>query len=197
MSGINREKQFGVDFSGGKFVSELSEEPLKLTACRIVSDVERVAQSFENSAVLFTRNIGIGSKLLNGVDSVVIFVVRTRKERDSAVDKETRFGRSVKSGGRENFVGELVNEDVIGIVSFGAVDDDGLKVFVPALGFAEQFAKFAFAFNGVVGKAVDEIAGNVVKNVGFVSVTAIIVDGRPKIIASEFCQIVHVVDLRK
>ena len=114
---------------------------------------------------------------MNGVDSVVVFIEGTRKERDSAVDKETRFGRGVKSGGRENFVGELVNEDVIGIVGFGAVDNDGLKIFVPALGFTEKLAQFAFALDGVVGKTIDKFAGNVVEYIGFVGVTAIIVDG--------------------
>ena len=163
--GINRQEQLEVNLACGKFVGELSEEPLELTAGRIVGDVQRIAQGFENSAVFFTRNIGIRSELLNGVDSVVVFVVRTRKERNSAVDEETRFGRGVQSGGSKNNVCEIVNEDVIGIVSFGTVDDDGLKIFVPALGFAEQVAKFAFALDGVVGKAIDEIAGNVVEHV--------------------------------
>ena len=176
MRWINRQEQLEVDFSGGKFVGELSEEPLELTAGRIVSDVQRVAKSLENSAALFARSVGIGRELLNCFDSVGVFVVRTSKDSDGAVDEETRFGRSVQSGGSKNNVGEIVNEDVIGIVGFGTVDNDGLKIFVPALRFAEQVAKFAFVLNGVVSKAIDEIAGNVVENVGFIGVTAIIVD---------------------
>ena len=77
MRGVNRQEQLEVDFSGGKFVGELSEEPLELTAGRIVGDVQRVAQSFENPAALFARRVGVWSELLNGVDSVVVFIVRT------------------------------------------------------------------------------------------------------------------------
>ena len=160
MSGINRQEQLEVDFSGGKFVGELGEEPLKLTACRIVGDVQRVAQSFENSAALFARYVSVWRKSLNGVDSVGTFVVGTNEESDCAVDKEASFSSGVQSCGRKDFVGEVVDENVIGIVSFGAVDDDGLKVFVPTLRFAEEFAEFAFVLNGVDSKAVDEVVGN-------------------------------------
>lgn len=48
-----------------------------------------------------------------------------------------------------------------------------------------------------MSKAVDEIVGNVVEHVGFVSVAAVIVDGSPKIFASEFDKFVHGEDLRK
>ena len=103
---------------------------------------------------------------MNGVDSVGILVVGTSEKSDGAVDEETRFGSGVQFCGRKDFVGEVVDENVIGIVSFGAVDDDGLNVFVPALRFAEKFAKFTFAFDGVDGKAIDEVVGNVVEHVG-------------------------------
>ena len=197
MRGVNRQEQLEVNFASGKFVGELSEEPLECTACRIVSNLQRVAQSFEDSAALFARCVGVWRKSLNGVDSVGILVVGTSEESDCAVDKEARFSSGVQSCGRENRVGEVVDENVIGIVSFCAVDDDGLKVFVPALRFAEEFAKFTFAFDWIVSKAVDEIAGNVVENVWFVGVAAVIVDGSPKIFAGKFDKFVHGEDLRK
>ena len=103
---------------------------------------------------------------MNGVDSVVVFIVWPSEEGDRTVNEEAHFGSGVQSSGRKDFVGEVVDEDVIGIVSFGAVDDDGLKIFVPAQRLAEKIAQFAFAFDGIVGKAIDEVVGNVVEHVG-------------------------------
>ena len=167
---------------------------MKLTARRIISDVERIAQSFEDTAALFMRSVSIGSELFDSVAIISRVVIWSRKEANGVVDKNALFPVSIEFCGRKDYVGEIVNEDVIGIVSFGAVDDNGLKIFVPALRFAEKVAQFAFAFDRIVSEAIDEIAGNVIENVGFVGMAAIIVDSRPKIVASEFSKIVHDVE---
>ena len=80
---------------------------------------------------------------MNGVDSVGTFVVRANEESVGAVDKEARFCSGVQSCRRENSVGE----NAIGIVSFCAVNDEGLKIFVLTLRFAEEFVQFAFALD--------------------------------------------------
>lgn len=170
---------------------------MKLTARRSISDAEGIAQGFENATALFVRSVSIRRELFYSVAIIVGFVVRAREEADGIVDKNALFLVSVPFDGRKNLVGEILNEDVIRVVSLGAVDDNGLKIFVPSVRLAEKFAEFAFAFDGVVSEAIDEVRGNVVEHVGFVGMTAIIVDGSPKIVASEFCQFIHVVDLRK
>ena len=197
MGRVNRKEQFKVDFAGGKFVGELSEKALELTASRIIGDAKGITQGFENATALFVRSIGVGSELFDSVAIIVGFVVRAREEADGIVDKNALFLVSVPFDGRKNLVGEILNEDVIRVVSLGAVDDNGLKIFVPSVRLAEKFAEFAFAFDGVVSEAIDEVRGNVVEHVGFVGMTAIIVDGSPKIVAGEFSKFVHGVYLRK
>ena len=56
---------------------------------------------------------------------------------------------------------EVVDEEIIGIVGLGAVDDDCLQVFVPALRLAEEFAKSAFAVDRIDSEAIDELFGNI------------------------------------
>ena len=170
---------------------------MKLTTRRSISDVERITQGFEDTTALFMRSVSIGSELFDSVAIIIRVVVGTRKEANGVVDKNALFPVGVEFCGRQDFVGEIVNEDEVRVVSFGAVDDDGLKIFVPALRFAEKVAKFAFAFDGVVSEAIDEVRGNVVENVGFVGVAAVIVDGSPKIVASEFSKFIHDFYLRK
>ena len=99
MRGINRHEKFEVDFAGGKFVSELSEEPLKLTAGRIIGDVERIAQGFEDTTALFMRRVSIGSELFDCVEIISRVVVGTRKEANGIVDKNALFPISVEFGG--------------------------------------------------------------------------------------------------
>ena len=197
MRGVNRKEQFEVDFAGGKFVGELSEKALELTARRIIGDAEGITQGFKNATALFVRSIGVGSELFDSDAIIVGFVVRAREEADGVVDKNALFLVSVPFDGSKNLVGEILNEDVIRVVSLGAVDDDGLQVFVPGLRLAEKVAKFAFAFYGVVREAIDEVRGNVVENVGFVGMAAVIVDGSPKIVAGEFSKFIHDVYLQK
>ena len=40
-----------------------------------------------------------------------------------------------------------MNEDIVRVMSLGAVDDDCLKVFVPALRMAKELAQVTFAFD--------------------------------------------------
>ena len=167
---------------------------MKLTARRSISDVERIAQSFEDTAALFMRRVSIGSELFDSVAIIRRVVIWSREEANSVVDKHAFIPVSIEFCGRKDFVGEIVNEDEVRVVSFGTVDDNGLQIFVPALRFAEKLAQFAFAFDSIFSKAIDEIAGNVIEHVGFVSVSTIIVDSRPKIVASEFSKIVHDVE---
>ena len=168
-----------------------------MTARRIIGDAEGIAQGLEDTTALFVRRIGIGSELFDSVAIIVRFVIWSRKEADGIVNKNARFLVSIPFDGRKNLVGEILNEDVVRVVSFGAIDDDGLQVFVPSVRFAEEVAKFAFAFDGVVSKAIDEVRGNVVENVGFVRMAAVIVDGSPKIVAGEFSKFIHDFYLQK
>ena len=59
MRGINRQEQLEVNLASRKFVGELSEESLELTAGIIVGGVQRVAQGFEDSSAFFERFISV------------------------------------------------------------------------------------------------------------------------------------------
>ena len=75
-----------------------------------------------------------------------------------------------------------MDENVIWIMSFGAVDDNGLKIFVPALRLAEKFAKFAFAFDRIGSEAFDKIIRDIIVNFIRFSMTKIIFDSRPDVV---------------
>ena len=133
VGGINRDEQLKIDFASGKLVSELSEKALKFTARRIVGDAEGIANGFENPTALFARSISVGSKLIDSVDVIVSFVVWTGEKSNSTFNQQEAFAIGVPLGGTENRVGKIVHKNVVGIMRFGAVDDDGLKLLIPTL----------------------------------------------------------------
>ena len=136
-------------------------------------------------------------ELIDSVDVVVGFVIGTRKETDGAFNQGELIAVGIQFGRVKNGMSEVVNERVVGIVSFGSVDDDCLQVFVPALRLAEKFAQSAFAINGVKSEAVGELFGNVFVNIVGIGMAEIIVHSRPNVIAHEFLKFVHFEDLRK
>ena len=130
-------------------------------------------------------------ELIDSVNVRIGFIVRTREETDSAFNQIKLIVVGIQCGRIENRVGEVVNEVVIGVVSFGAVDDYCLQIFIPRLRFAEEFAQVMFGINGIKSEAVDELFGNVFVNVVRISVAEIIFQSRPDIGANEFFEIVH------
>lgn len=130
-------------------------------------------------------------ELIDSVDVVVGFFVGTGEEVDSAFNKVDFVAVGVQLGGLKNGMSEVVDERVVGIVGLGAIDDDSLQVFVPALRLAEKFAQGMFGFNGVISEAVDEGIGNVFVNVVGIDVAEVIFESRPDVVASEFFEIVH------
>jgi len=136
-------------------------------------------------------------ELIDSVNVVVGFVVRTRKEANSAFNQVELIAVGVHFGRVKNRVSEVVHEIVVGIVSFGAVDYDRLQVFVPALRLAEKLAESAFAINGVLSETFDEFFGNIFVNVVGIGVAEIIFQSRPDIVANEFFEFVHSKDLQK
>ena len=135
--------------------------------------------------------------MIDSVNVIVRFVIGAREEVNSAVNQMELFIIGIPFSRAENGMCEIVNEDIIGIVSFGSVDDDGLQVFVPALRLAEKFAQVVFAFNGVISEAVDECIRNVVENVIRIGVAEIIAKSRPDVVAHEIFEFVHGKYLRK
>ena len=86
---------------------------------------------------------------------------------------------------------EVVNEGIVRVVSFGAVDDNGLQIFIPRLRFAEEFAKGAFTVNRIDSEAIDELFGDVFVNVVRIRMTKIILKSRPDVIAKLFFKFIH------
>ncbi len=130
---INRHEKLEVDLAGGKFVGELSKEFLELGAGRIVGDAEGIADSLENSATLFSRSIGKGSKLIDSVDVFFGFVIGSREEADSAFNQSEFIAIGVQLDGAKNGISEIVNEKIVrGIVfnlrGFGLHDFIGMAV---------------------------------------------------------------------
>lgn len=197
MCGINRHEKLEVNFLAGKLVGELRKEVLKLTARAQIRDAERVANRLENSAALFARSVGLRREPIYSVDVVVSFVVGAGEEVDSAFNQSDFVAVGIQLCGTENGVGEVVNEGIVGVVCLGAIDDDCLQVFVPALRLAEKFAKGAFAVDRISSESVDEFLGNVFVNVVGIGMAEVIVESRPNVVASEFFEIVHGKDLRK
>ena len=137
------------------------------------------------------------SELIDSVNVIVVFVIGTREKADSAFNQVKLIAVGVQFGGVKNGMSEIVNKIVIGVMGFGAVDDDSLQIFVPALRLAEKFAKSAFAVDRIDSEAVDEFFGNVFVNVVGIGMAEIIVQSRPNVVAGEFFEIVHSEDLRK
>ena len=197
MGRVNRHEKLKVNFLAGKLIGELRKEVLELTARAQISDAERIANCLENSAALFARSIGVRSELIDSVDIVIGFVVGAGEKADGAFNQSDFVAVGVQFGGVENGVCEVVNEAVIGVVSLGAVNDDSLQVFVPALRLAEKFAKGAFAVDRISSEAVDEFLGNVFVNVVGIGMAEVIVESRPNVVAGEFFEFFHGKDLRK
>ena len=130
-------------------------------------------------------------ELIDSVNVVVGFVIGTGEEADSAFNQGDFVAIGVQLCGLKNGMGKVVDEEIIGIVSLGAVDDDCLQVFVPALGLAEKFAQSLFGFDRIDSEAIDEGIGNVFVNVIRIDVAEVIVESRPDVVASEFLEIVH------
>ena len=197
MGGVNRHKKLEVNFLAGKLIGEPGEEMLKLTACTQIRDAERIANRLENPTTFLTRSIGKRSKLINSVNVLISFFVGTGKEVNSAFNQVELIAVGVHFGRIQNGMSEVVNESVVRIVSFGAVDDNGLQVFIPTLRIAEEFAKSAFAINGVGSEAVDEFFRNIFVNIVGIRVAEIIFKSRPNVVAHEFFEFVHFEDLLK
>ena len=130
-------------------------------------------------------------ELIDSVNVVVGFVIGTGEEADSAFNQGDFVAIGVQLCGLKNGMGKVVDEEIIGIVSLGAVDDDGLQVFVPTLRLAEKFAKGAFALDRIGSEAVDELFGNVFVNIVGIDVTEVIFESRPNVVSSEFLENVH------
>ena len=133
MGGVNRHKKLEVNFLAGKLVGELRKEMLELTARAQIRDAERIANRLENPAPFFTRSVGLRRELIDSVNVLIVFVIGAGEKADGAFNQSDFVAVGVQFGGVENGVCEVVNEAVIGVVSLGAVNDDSLQVFVPAL----------------------------------------------------------------
>lgn len=137
------------------------------------------------------------SKVIDSVNILIGFVIGAREEADSAFNQGEFIAVGVQFGRVKNGMSEVVDERVIGIVSFGAVDDDSLEILVPRLRFAEKFAQVMFAFNGVKSEAFNELFGNVFVNVVGIGVTKIILKSNPDVIAKLFLKFFHFEGLQK
>lgn len=103
--------------------------------------------------------------MINSVDVVVGFVIGAREEADGAFNQVKLIAVGVHFGRIQNGMSEIVNESVVGIVSLGTVDDDGLQVFVPALRFTEKFAQGTFAPDRIRNETIYEFFGDIFVNV--------------------------------
>ena len=135
--------------------------------------------------------------MVYSVNVLISFVIGAREEANSAFNQSELIAVGVHFGRIQNGMSEVVNESVVRIVSFGAVDDNGLQVFIPTLRIAEEFAKSPFAINGVGSEAVDEFFRNIFVNIVGIGVAEIIFKSRPNVVANEFLEFVHFEDLQK
>lgn len=135
--------------------------------------------------------------MIDSVDIVIGFVVGAGEKADGAFNQSYFVAVGVQLCGVKNRVSEVVNEAVIGVVSLGAVNDDGLQVFVPTLRLAEEFAQSAFAVDRISSETFDELFGNVLVNVVGIGMAEIIVHSRPDVIAQLFFKFIHGKDLQK
>lgn len=136
-------------------------------------------------------------ELIDSVNILINFVIGSGEEADSAFNQCEFIAIGVQIGRTENGVSKVVDEEIVGIVGLGAVNDDSLEVLVPALRLAEEFAQRAFGFNGVGSEAVDELFGDVFVNVVGVRMAEIILKRSPNVIAELFFKFVHSEDLQK
>ena len=197
MRGVYRHEKLEVNLLAGKLIGELREEMLELTACAQICDTEGIANRLENPTALFARSVGVRRELIDSVDVVVGFVVGAREEADGAFNQGDFVASGVQFDRIQNGMGKVVNEGIVGVVGLGAVDDDCLQVFVPALRLAEEFAQGAFAVDRISSEAVDEFCGNIFVNVFGIGMAEVIVQSRPNVVAGEFLEFVHFEDLRK
>ena len=100
-------------------------------------------------------------KVIDSVNVLISFVIGTGKEVDSAFNQSELIAVGIQFGRIKNGVCKVVNESVVGVVGFGAVDDNGLKLLVPRLRFAEELAQVMLCFNGIKNEAFDELFGDV------------------------------------
>ena len=136
-------------------------------------------------------------ELIDSVNVVVGFVVRTRKEANSAFNQVELIAVGVHFGRVKNRVSEVVHKVIIGVVRFGAIDDDRLQAFVPTLRLAEKLTQSAFAVDRIFSEAFDKFFGDVFVNVVGIRMAEIIVQSRPDVIQNMFFEFVHRNDLQK
>ena len=130
-------------------------------------------------------------ELIDSVNVIVSFIVRTREEANSAFNQSELITIDVQFGRIQNGICKVVYESVVRIMSLGAVDNDGLEILVPALRVAEELAQSLFAVNGVKSEAVDEFLGNVFVNVIGISMAEIILKSSPDVIADKIFKFFH------
>ena len=137
------------------------------------------------------------SKEINSVNVLISFVIGAREEANSAFNQIKLIAVGVHFGRIQNGMSEVVNERVVRIVSFGAVDDNGLEILVPRLRFAEKLAQVMFAVNGVKSEPFNEFFRDVFVNIVRISMAEIILKSRPDVLAKLFFKFVHSEDLQK
>jgi len=125
------------------------------------------------------------------VNVLISFVIGSGEEANSAFNQCELIAVGVNFGRIKNGMSEVVNERVVRIVSFGAVDDNGLEIFIPRLRFAEEFAQGAFTLDRIDSEAIDELFGNVFVNVVRIRMTKIILKSSPDVIAKLFFKFIH------
>ena len=135
--------------------------------------------------------------MVYSVNVLISFVIGAREEANSAFNQVELIAVGVNFGRIQNGMSEVVNERVVRIVSFGAVDDNGLQIFIPRLRFAEEFAQRAFTLDRIDSEAIDELFGDVFVNVVGVRMAEIILKRIPNVIADLFFKFVHSEDLPK
>ena len=131
------------------------------------------------------------SELIDSVNVIISFVIGAGKEVDSTFNQVELIAVGVQFDRILNGMSEIVNERIIGIVSFGAVDDNGLQIFIPRLRFSEEFAQRAFTLDRIDSEAIDELFGDVFVNVVRIRMTKIILKSRPDVIAKLFFKFIH------
>ena len=130
-------------------------------------------------------------ELIDCVNVIVGFVIGAREEANSAFNQIKLIAVGVHFGRIKNRVSEFVDESVVGVVGFGAVDNNGLEILIPRLRMAEELAQSAFADDRIGSEAIDELFGDVFVNVVGVRMAEIILKRRPDVIAKLFFKFFH------
>ena len=154
---------------------------LEETACRVVSNAESVVKRLENAAWLFVGRIRFGRKILNSLNVVVGIAAGIGEKEDSALDFVSGIEIDGINDRAEDFASERASQGVVGIVSAGAVDNDCLKFLVPCGRGGEKRAQVGFGVDAIDSELTDEIFADVVENVGYVSVGAVVADSLPDV----------------